>query len=446
MNSSIAVAPAAPTAPQGVSLRIRLAATFAAFGALVSLLLSAGLFVIVHAQGIRLMDETLNAEIEDMMARLARNPAALPPSTVSVRGYVIAHAARGAPTDHLQLTLLDLPVAQKQLSLGGIPYRIAVADKDGKRYVMLFNELAQRQSEAQIWRYWIAGTVFMTLLSGVIGWWLSGRIVHPVAELARRVSTARLDDASGTVAHGFSGDEIGMLARVFDGYLERMRAFSRRERAFTADVSHELRTPLAVIQGAVELLEGDARLDERQRDRLARIGRAARQMTDLTHSLLLMAREGSPREPLHKDCDVWEVLRETVDSHRYLASSRTTLSVSDDAHPHLAAERTLLGVVVANLIRNALTYTDAGSVSVRLAADRLTVADTGSGIPGEDIDKVFDRYFKGSDSTGEGIGLSLVKRICERYGWQILIDSVPGRGTTAQLIFASSPEAAHFAS
>ena len=89
-------------------------------------------------------------------------------------------------------------------------------------------------------------------------------------------------------------------------------------------------------------------------------------------------------------------------------------------------------------MRNALTHTEAGEVSILLEQQRLTVTDTGQGIPGEDIGKVFDRYFKGSDSTGEGIGLSLVKRICERYGWEIRIDSTPGEGTTAQLIFGSA--------
>ncbi len=428
--------------PAGTSLRIRLAATFAAFGVLISLLLSAGLFIVVQNQGQRLMDESLNAEVEDMISRLARNPAAIPPATVSVRGYVLEHARQTEPDDALQRTLLKLPVGQKQLRLDGIDYRCAIADKNGKRYAMLFNKTSQRQSEALVWRYWITGTVAMTLLAGLLGGWLSQRILDPVAELARRVSSAQLDDAPGAVARGFSGDEIGMLARIFDGYLERMRAFSRRERAFTADVSHELRTPLAIIQGALELLNGDASLDEKQRGRLARIDRAARQMTDLTQSLLLMAREDSPHEPLQKDCDVWSVVCESVESHRYLAGPLITLSIEAEAHPHLAAERTLLGVVVANLIRNALTYTNVGSVNIRLTQDRLKVTDTGPGIPGDAIGKVFDRHFKGSDSAGEGIGLSLVKRICDRYGWQIVIDSFPGRGTTAELVFAPKRNAA----
>ncbi len=68
-------------------------------------------------------------------------------------------------------------------------------------------------------------------------------------------------------------------------------------------------------------------------------------------------------------------------------------------------------------------------------ANALTVRDTGTGIRGDEIGKVFQKHFKGSGSTGSGIGLSLVKRICDRYGWEIIITSTEGFGTTAQLVF-----------
>jgi len=220
-----------------------------------------------------------------------------------------------------------------------------------------------------------------------------------------------------------------------------MRAFIERERAFTADISHELRTPLAIVQGAVELMEDDPRLDQRERERMARIGRATKGMIDLTAALLLMAREETSYGPVEQDCDVCDVVRDAVEAHRYLVSAKTSVDLTCTHHPRLAAERTLLGIVVANLIRNAFTYTESGAVYVSVKDDRLIVKDTGPGIRGEEIGKIFQRHFKGSSSTGAGIGLSLVKRICDRYGWEILIDSTEGSGTTAQLIFAGTASA-----
>ena len=142
--------------------------------------------------------------------------------------------------------------------------------------------------------------------------------------------------------------------------------------------------------------------------------------------------------PVARKCDICQVVRDTIEAHRHLINDKTVVEFSCLNQPCLAAERTLLGIVAANLIRNAFAYTEAGSVRITVQDDRLTVADTGLGIRDEEIGKVFQRHFKGSASTGSGIGLSLVKRICERYGWEIHIESVEGKGTSAQLIFTSS--------
>lgn len=417
------------------SLRFRVALTFAWFGALVSLLLSGGLSVAAHDVGQRLVDETLRAELDDYIARRSRNPNSLPPATLSVRGYI--HTT-GQAAENIPPELLRLSPGKHQLTLDNTPYRVAVVDKDGERYIMLFNEVRQRHREEQFLVYLAVGAFIMTLISAGIGWWLAGKVVSPVAELARRVSKATPEDESLEVEKGFANDEIGDLARVFGGYLKRMRAFIERERAFTADVSHELRTPLAIVQGAVELMEEDTRLEAKQRERIARIGRAAREMIELTSALLLMAREETSLGPVERKCDVCGVVQDAVEAHRHLVNSRTEVTYACHGRPCLAAERTLLGIVVANLIRNAFTYTESGQVAISVEADRLTVNDTGRGISGEEIGKVFQRHFKGSTSTGAGIGLSLVKRICDRYSWEIRIESIEGQGTSAQLIFASA--------
>jgi signal transduction histidine kinase len=92
--------------------------------------------------------------------------------------------------------------------------------------------------------------------------------------------------------------------------------------------------------------------------------------------------------------------------------------------------------VVSNLIRNAFTFTSSGSVTITVDDNSITVKDTGTGIRSEEIGKVFQKHFKGTGSPGSGIGLSLVKRICDRYEWEIILISTEGQGTSAQLIFA----------
>lgn len=415
------------------SLRFRVAITFALFGSLVSLLLSLGLSFIAHNLGERLMDETLSAEIEDYVARHSRNPNALLPATVSIRGYALLGAQDKGDIPN---GLRNLAPGTHELALDGIPYRIAVVDKEGVRYAMMFNETQQRHRERSFLIDLALGAIIMILASAAVGWWLAGRIVAPISELGRRVSLASPENEAIEVERGFPDNEIGKLARVFGGYLRRMRAFIERERAFTADVSHELRTPVAVVQGVVELMEDDKDLAEKQKERVARIARASREMADMTAALLLMAREETAGEHLGHNCDVWSVVSDTVEMHRHLVSAETRVELACHSRPCIDAEHTLFGIVVANLIRNAFAYTASGSVSITVEADSLTIIDTGSGISGEEIGKVFQRHYKGAGSTGEGIGLSLVKRICDRYGWKTIIESKVGAGTTARLIFS----------
>lgn len=415
------------------SFRFRLALTFAIFGAMVSLLLSLGLSFTAHNLGERLIDETLRAEIEDYISRRARNPNSLPPATAGIQGYVFLPKQNKAD---IPSALHDLSPGQYQLTLNDIPFRIAVVDKNDERYVMMFNEMRQRHREKMFLMYLVSGAFIMTLMSAWTGWWLAGRIVAPIAKLGQRVSKASPEDNTLDIASGFEPDEIGKLAQVFEGYLKRMRAFIDRERAFTADASHELRTPLAIVLGVVELMEEDIHLQDKQQERIARIGRATRGMIDTTSALLMMGREASADEPVIQKCDVCDIVNHIVDMHRHLLSARTTVNLVCQHHPHIEAERTLFGIVLANLVRNAFTYTPAGSVSITVEDNCLTVADTGKGIHGEEIGKVFQRHFKGTGSTGTGIGLSLVKRICDRYGWETIIESTGETGTSAQLIFA----------
>ena len=95
----------------------------------------------------------------------------------------------------------------------------------------------------------------------------------------------------------------------------------------------------------------------------------------------------------------------------------------------------MLLIVVGNLIRNAIQHTEQGEVSIRLTAKQLRIVDTGHGITEAELARIFQRHYKGSDSRGEGIGLSLTKRICDRYGWDIAVESHHGHGTEVRLDF-----------
>lgn len=413
------------------SLRLKVTRNFASFGAVLGLALSVGLYFYVHDMSQHLMYETLLAEMQDYQSRLAYDPNARLPSTLTLSGHIVGGKLNSAAP----LPLVRLPPGRQALELNGTPYLALVGDYAGQRLVFLYNRSLQQEREHHFLYFLLAGMAIMTVLSAIAGYWLVSRVVAPVTELATRV--AAMEPPGPSAPPAASKDEIDELAHTFDRCFTRIRECAERERSFTADVSHELRTPLAIIRGAVEVLESDANLNNDQRQRLARIERASHDMTDLTNALLHLARGESQNNAEPPHCSIAEVTRESVEKHQILyrdAAIDITLALDEDIQQPV--ERTLASVVVDNLIDNAIRHSHSGRIDVRLADRCLAVSDCGKGIAQAELDRIFLRHYRGSASNGAGIGLSLVKRICDLSGWRIEIDSQPGRGTTARLLFA----------
>lgn len=416
------------------SLRTRVAGAFAAMGGGVSLIIAFGLYIGAQDAGERLLDETLSAEMQDYQARRARNPHSLPPATATLLGYVDP-AAPQEPV--LPPTLAAQAPGRGHIRLDGIPFRLMVADHGGTRYYLLHNETLLRERQTRLGLYLAAFVTLMAALSAGLAFWLAERVIEPVKELARRVRNIGPETPHADLAADFPADELGELAQAFEQSLDRLAAFIERERAFTADVSHELRTPLAVIRGAAEVLLAHETRPLKERQRLERIERATADMADLTTALLAMARERD--EERRTPVGLAALVQEALDKHRHLLRDKPVEVILDiRARPALAVDPNLLAIVLANLVRNSFTYTERGEVRLTLEEDRLTVADTGQGIPREALGQVFQRLYKGRDSQGAGIGLSLVKKICDRYGWNITLESEDGIGTRAFLRFTSN--------
>jgi len=411
------------------SLRSRVAIFYALFGAGLSILLSGGVFFAVQQIGHQRMDEILRVELD----RHIRESGFETPNTVSITGYVLSPTQ---PGPNIPTEIKKLPPGKYNVTVDKTDYRILVVDRDSARYFMMFDTESQHLQEALFFRYVAFFALFMIISSSAGGFWLASRVTASVTRLAEQVGKAEPGDTELSLIKLTSNDEVGELARAFDRYLRRLRKFVERENYFTADVSHELRTPLAIMLGTVEVLEQDEKLSAKQKERISRIRRAAQDMIDLTAALLLLAREHQSAAE-ESPCNVGEVLQACVEKHRHLIGDRPIrVEMELTADPSLIVERPLLEIVIGNLMRNALFHTKSGIVLLRLEAGRLIVSDTGVGMRPEELARALERYFKGASSAGAGVGLSLVKRICDRYGWRISLESQEGQGTTAEIDFS----------
>ena len=274
-----------------------------------------------------------------------------------------------------------------------------------------------------------------TLFSLLLGWWSASRLMAPVSELARRLRRSGTSSDPEALAPYFAGDEVGELAKALDDYSDRLTEVVQRDREFNADVSHELRTPLAVIRGAVELLLSKPDLDERTRTRLQRIQRAEQQCTDLISALLLLSRN----ERAVGECDVAKVARQLLDSHRaQLGGKPLELRLEGEHRLVVDAPESAVSVALGHLIGNAVKYTQNGEVIVRMHGNAVDVIDSGPGLSAEDAAKLFERGYRGTHaghSQGGGIGLSIVRRLCALYEWDVRVRPGEVHGVIATLTF-----------
>lgn len=315
-------------------------------------------------------------------------------------------------------------------------YKLAVRKTPEAWFFLAYDMTRASRGDAQFNRAIFGAVVVFTLFSLLVGWWAASRVMSPVTELAQRLRRSGRSAESESLAAHFAEDEVGELARALDDYAERLTDVVKRDREFNADVSHELRTPLAVIRGAVELMLARPDLDHKTEVRLRRIQRAEQQCTDLIGALLLLSRN----ERGHGAADVGRIAEQLLDAHRGQLSGKP-LELRLEGEPGqivIDAPEAAVTVALSNLIGNAVKYTPDGEVRVRLRDHAVDVIDTGPGLSAEDAARLFERGYRGSHAEhtqGGGIGLSIVRRLCALYGWQVKVRPGEERGVVATLTF-----------
>ncbi len=317
-------------------------------------------------------------------------------------------------------------------------YTIAVNEKKGNRYYVLYDETDFENREAFLLIRLSLSIVLAILFSLWFGFWISKKIISPIARLADQVGELQAGQLNVKLSDEYADDEVKQLAEAFDGFIKKLHLFVKRERSFTADASHELRTPLAIIQGAVEVMIAKGDLSIHDIKRVERIERASRDMSQNLTALLVLAREPSAEAVVEGEANLSQIIEDAIQSFQEVCSSKDVeLKVELDKQITIKAPSNIVSVLISNIIRNAFLYTEKGTVKVKLENNKLEVTDTGIGISAGDLSRIYEQGFRGTNALGQGsgLGLSLAKRICEYYNWDIKIQSVKEKGTTVTWVF-----------
>ena len=348
--------------------------------------------------------------------------------------------------------------------IGGAPSSVAIE-------VTLISPLTTRE-----WRIaGITGTItFVGIVAMIVAIIISAiaaaRFAKPVQLLSETATAISEGNLSARVPTGIdvaANDEMVALLTKFNLMADRLEGSMkalRRERDLgqehLADVSHELRTPLAALRAFVDLLQ-DPSTDEATRKKLfVESSRQLERMDALTSNILELSRfDAGIARPAFVVTDMRGSVRAAVE--QAAAGARRAGVAVDERLPTrkvlVRHDPALVGQAVANLVANALKFTPRGGnvvVSIQLlstGAATVTVRDTGVGISSEELPRIFDRFYRGTEglaaanraarATGSGLGLAIVKSIVDLHAGRIVVESLPGEGTSFALTFPADPEA-----
>ncbi|HSN72995.1 MAG TPA: HAMP domain-containing sensor histidine kinase [Steroidobacteraceae bacterium] len=412
-------------------LGARLGRSFLLQAALISVTAVVGVFAAsLLLEGV-LIREALREEAEHFWTRRAADPGFALPDTNNLTGFMT-----DAPP-----ALRTLPAGFHDAGDGATDDLVYVTERDGERLYLVFD----RRNVGALATYYGLAPLAMVLLVLYLSTWLgfrvSRRAISPVIALARQVRDLdpRAPDPSAlrpeTVAP-HADDEVRELAAAIARYAQRLGEFVEREQQFTRDASHELRSPLTVIRVAAGILRADPQLGAASSKALDRIERAAGDMEELINAFLLLARDADQGLPSGAVC-VNDVVAEELERARLMAGDKPIeASVQSRCRLMVQAPEKVLAVMIGNLLRNAFSYTDAGRITVTVDEDGVAIADTGIGMPAGRVQDMYRPFVRGdANRGGHGVGLTIVRRLSDRFGWPVEIDSQPGEGTRVVIAF-----------
>jgi heavy metal sensor kinase len=333
----------------------------------------------------------------------------------------------------------------KESSLKG-PVLIAAqtyTGADNSRYVVEVGVSTARTEETvrQVLLMLAIGLPIAVCVAVAGGFVLVRRALKPVDNLSQKAAAITQHNLSERLPVVRTGDELERLSVSLNLMISRLEDAINSSKQFVADASHELRTPLAVLRGELENLAQDAQLKPQTRETLGSSLEEVDRLAEIVEGLLALSRldTGEARAAWVR-FDLAALVATTADQMSLLAEDKHITVVCDSSERVIIeGDQARLKQVVVNLLDNAIKYTpNGGHIKLKITQEGgsavLDVADDGIGIPAEALPHVFKRFFRvdGSrsrDQGGAGLGLSIVKSICDAHGARVEVSSTSGQGS-----------------
>lgn len=443
------------------SVRVRLTAWYAAALAVIILVFSIGIYVFVRSDLVNHLDQQLDTDFAAIETVLQEEPDEL--GELEEHGvlrlfHVIEDGEVIYGTAEWQNTPLDKSVKSVHsdshrtwISPEGVSYRLrsAVLKIQDQTYVVTVAQPAKIVYDGLriLGMTLVIGLPCVLALAVIGGYFLAGRVLSPVGEMATKARQITAECLSERLPIHNPNDEFGSLATVFNDTLKRLQDSFDRLRRFTADASHELRTPLTVMRSVGEVgLCDDADLTS-CRNVIGSMLEEADRLAFLVDNLLTLTRFDSSKSYLElESLNLASLVSDVVECFRILAEEKgQTLSVENGQTVNVKANPVTLRQALINLLDNAIKYTgDNGRIRIVVKKTSsgeaiVEVIDNGPGIAAEHHNEIFDRFYRiekgrSSEQGGTGLGLAIARQGIEVNGGRIELDSEEGAGSTFRIV------------
>lgn len=275
---------------------------------------------------------------------------------------------------------------------------------------------------------------------------IAGKSIRPAVDIINTASKITNNNLGERMEFPKNKDELYELSTSINQLLDRIEDAVIRERKFTSDASHELRTPLAVIQGTLEVLIRKPRKSTEYEEKIRYCISEVNRLNDLADQLLLLARFENQKAAVQiENIELDEIILQVLERYSSrIAAKDIALSFEFSDHYRIRSDAYLVSVILENLISNAVKYTkEKGKIVISLKESdgkiSCLIADSGVGIAPEDLQKIYNEFFRAESQRqsikGTGLGLSIVKRLCILLNAELNIQSDLGKGTTAIVSF-----------
>lgn len=384
--------------------------------------------------------------------------------------YLIVYNSAGSPifaTPMTQLVRLEIPKIEKNVIQEGytiktntsqnsqilkpnpegeVTFRVIVRKMYYDNYLIGYLQAALPIENVETTLQQLLNTILIANLIIVIfiaaaGYFLTGKMLNPIQIIirkAKKISQSNLDDR---IVVKNQKDELGQLSRTLNELLRRLQESFESQRAFMADAAHELKTPLAVLRTHWESELNNPDINEELKEKMVKDVETISRLSRMINNLLLLSQSEIKYGAFEFDnIRLDSVIEEVVSNLEVLAGLKTqTLTISELDEVEINGDRTKIYQLFFNLVENAIKYTQAeGIIKISVLNENrmavVKVSDNGTGIPAEDLPKIFDRFYRvdkdrARKSGGSGLGLAICKLIAEAHNGSIEVKSSLGTGT-----------------